>query len=81
MAAAAYSLAAIASFGLIWEIARRAARGRETTLLLGSIFALALHYVAVAADAFARTRVEKEGGRFQLESEPGRGTKVAFYLS
>ncbi|MDQ6704519.1 MAG: hypothetical protein M3Z85_01005, partial [Acidobacteriota bacterium] len=52
--AAAYSLAGVASVGLSWEIARRAARGREMRLLLGSIIALALHYVAMSADAFAR---------------------------
>ncbi|MDQ6664264.1 MAG: hypothetical protein M3Z23_07705, partial [Acidobacteriota bacterium] len=52
--AAAYSLTGIASVGLSWEIARRAARGRETRLLLGSIIALALHYIAMSADAFAR---------------------------
>ena len=47
-----YSLALVAGAGLLWAIWRRAPRGRETSLLLASLMALAVHYGAMAADAF-----------------------------
>ena len=46
------SLAAIATLCLGWTIWRRAARVRETFLLIGSLVALAAQYAFVAVDAF-----------------------------
>ena len=52
LAAIACSLAAIATLSLGWTIWLRAARVRETFLLLGSLVALAAHYGFAAVDAF-----------------------------
>jgi hypothetical protein len=55
IAAAAYSLAAVAAVGLGWAIQRRAPRGRETHLLLGALIILALHYGVLTTDALLHT--------------------------
>jgi len=52
IAAVTYTLAGVMTVGLGWAIRRWAPRGRETSLLLGALLTLALHYGVLATDAF-----------------------------